>query len=442
MMFVSVMSTSAFAATYDTTDQRTWAGAGQQKKIVDALRTNIESIYGSYAVDNAVFNSIKTIDGILKDLVDGALNDYATSSFNRGGLTSSSTLNDAIVAGLRSTIGGEISDYLNKHYNEYYTYDSAGHRVFNPSAYAGVYAKAASGALTSEKAVAGIQAYMLYAMQRSAFNSVANMANDLRNEINGWDHWGDYGFGDMEKGIHGWNVPGVDLDGVLHNIDPNYASVLSAMGQLGVNLDQSTEKRYDWVEYDPATGKVIDSTKTYNPYKVTLNSGTNNYGTIVITNDDGTKVTKNVKLVNGGEVPSFGLGYEGWITSVDGTLELSKAATNERVNSALIDTYYVDKVTTQGGWDFSSWWPKWVDGVTTFEEVAKEKADYIVNAYEQVGNTLNEPNDTIDGITFGDNVPGYDSFNWAKYDYNNGSPIVQDTTRDSYSNDMWTGYWY
>jgi hypothetical protein len=283
---------------------------------------------------------------------------------------------------------------------------------------------------------------MLYAYQRSAFNTVANMANDLRNDIVGWEHWGDYGFGDMEKGIHGWNVPGFDLDGVLHNIDPNYASVLSAMGQLGVNLDGSTQKTYEWVEYNPTTGKVVKSNVTYNPYKVELDAGKTNTGTIVITKEDGTKETKNVKLVAGNDVPTFDLGYEGWIVDVDGKLQLSKADTDERVNSALIDTYYVDKATTQGHMEGS--WPffKWVDGKTEFKVVDQKDAKYIVNAYEQVGSTLNEPNDTIDGITFGDNVPGYDSFNWAKYDYNNGSPIVQDTTRDSYSNDMWTGYWY
>jgi hypothetical protein len=72
MMFVSIVPTAAFAANYDTSDQRVWKGASQDQKIVEALRTNIENMYGSYAVDNAVYNSVKTIDGILKDLVDGA----------------------------------------------------------------------------------------------------------------------------------------------------------------------------------------------------------------------------------------------------------------------------------------------------------------------------------------------------------------------------------
>ena len=242
MMFVSVMSTAAFADSnstkYDTTDQRTWKGESQNQKIVEALRTNIENMYGSLAVDNAVFSSVKTIDGMLKDMIDGMLKDYSTSAFNgNAGVTSSGDLNDAILAGLRSTVGGEITKYLNEHYSEYYSYDSMGNRVFNPTKYAGVYAKAASSALTSGKAVAGIQAYMLYAAQRSAFNNIANQAHDLRNEIVSWDHWKDYGFGDMSTGIHGWNTPDVTVDGVLHNIDPYYDSMLSALGQLGVDLD-------------------------------------------------------------------------------------------------------------------------------------------------------------------------------------------------------------
>jgi hypothetical protein len=304
MMFVSIVPTAAFAANYDSTDQRVWKGANQDQKIVEALRTNIQNMYGSYAVDNAVYNSVKTIDGILKDLVDGALKDYTTSAFNgAAGLTSSSDLNDAIVAGLRSTIGGQISEYLNKHYNEYYTYDSMGHRVFDPTKYAGVYAKAASDALTSSKATAGIQAYMLYAYQRSAYNTVANMAHDLRNDIDGWDHWADYGFSDMSRNIHTWNTPDATLDGILHNIDPNYVSVLSALGQLGVNLDGSTQ---DVVVGVDARGRNIVA-----------------------------------------HVPTFGLGFDGWISTVDGNHALSNATDDETVTTALITNFYADATGTQ-----------------------------------------------------------------------------------------------
>jgi hypothetical protein len=281
MMFVSVMSTSAFAA-YDTTDQRVWAGASQQKKIVEALRTNVENMYGSYAVDNAVYNSVKTIDDIIKDLVDEALKDYGSNAFSP---TSGTTINDAIVAGLRSTIGGQITDYLQKHQNDFYRFDSLGNRVFNPSAYAGAFAKAASEALTSEKAAAGIQAYMLYAIQRSAFSKLALEADALRSDIIGWEHWGDYGWDDTSRSILRWHVPGTDtdgtnnLDGVLHRLTGAYDAALSALGQLGVDL-----------------------------------------------NDDG----------------YFNLGFGGPVLTVDGGLVRSTVDTNERVNSALLRNLYMD----------------------------------------------------------------------------------------------------
>jgi hypothetical protein len=281
MMFVSVMSTSAFAA-YDHSDQRTWAGESQNKKIVEALRTNLENIYGSYAVDNAVYKSVKGIDDMMKDMIDEMLKDYAPNI--NGSMTTSTALNDAILAGLRSTIGGEITDYIDKHQSDFYKTDSLGHRVFNPAAYAGVFSTAASKALTSGKAAAGIQAYMIYAADRAAFNTISQQAADLQSEILSWGHMGDYGWDDMTKGIHAWHTPGADmdssfgnLDGVLHGIRYSYDQALTKLGQLGVDL-----------------------------------------------NDDG----------------QFGLGFNGWVVTADGTLVKSSADESERVNTALVTPLY------------------------------------------------------------------------------------------------------
>jgi len=427
MMFVSIVPTAAFAADrIDPTDQRVWAGASQQKKIVDALRSNVEAMYGSYAVDNAVFSSVKTIDGILTDLVDEMLKNYSSNDIapGLGTDTSSSDLNDAIVAGLRSTVGGSISDYLNKHQNEYYTYDGTGHKVFNPSAYAGVYAKAASNALTSEKAVAGIQAVMLYAASRSAFNELALEARDLRNDITSWEHWGDYGFGDSLSGNNfiRWHVAdnsGDNIDHVLNGITGNYATVLSALGQLGVNLDQSTQPVP--VFKDPDTGKVYRQN-----VKVDFDTRTGKITGGTVTLADG-KTTKHVDYAYTDYVPTFDLGYEGWIVDADGNLKLSQAAKGERVNSALIDTYYAEEVQKNGK-------------VMLNPVKDPADADYILKVYEQAGEKLNVPNDiTLAGITWTDpdNKAGSDSFNWAEFDYNDGSPITQDITNDAFSYDMW-----
>jgi len=289
MMFVSVISTSAFAA-YDTTDQRTWAGESQNKKIVEALRTNLENIYGSYAVDNAVYKSVKGIDDMMKDMIDEMLKDYAPNI--NGTMTTSTALNNAILAGLRSTIGGEITDYIDKHQSDYYTTDSLGHRVFNPAKYAGVFSTAASKALTSEKAAAGIQAFMIYAADRAAFNTISQQAADLRAEMIAWGHMGDYGWDDAATGIHAWHTPGGDIDslgnidGVLHRIGNSYATVLSKLGQLGVDL-----------------------------------------------NDDNL----------------FGLGFDGWVVTADGTLVKSSADESERVNTALLKSLYSWTPDGKGG---------------------------------------------------------------------------------------------
>jgi hypothetical protein len=280
MMFVSVISTSAFA-NYDHTDQRTWKGESQNKKIVEALRTNLNNIYGSYAVDTAVFKSVKTIDDMLKDMVDKMLEDYAPNI--NGTTTSSSAINDAILAGLRSTVGGEITDYLDKHQADFYVTDSLGHRVFNPAGYAGAFATAASKALTSGKAIAGIQAYMIYAANRAAFNNFSQQAADLRNEIIAWNHLGDYGWDDATKGIHAWHVPLTDmdgtynLDGVLHGIGDSYASVLSVLGQLGVDLDADAAFGLGFNGLvNTVDGTVVTSTASENETVVTplKNSGT------------------------------------------------------------------------------------------------------------------------------------------------------------------------
>jgi len=410
MMFVAIIPTAAFAA-YDTTDQRVWAGAGQTNKIVEALRTNINNMYGSIAVDNAVFNSVKQIDGIIKDLVDGVLKDYGTSPWGgAGSLTSASTLNDAIVAGLRSTIGGEISDYLNKHQSEYYTYDGRGNKIFNPTAYAGVYAKAASGALTSEKAVAGIQAYMLYAMSRSVANNVANQAHDLETSINGWEHWGDYGFGDMGRTILSWHVPGSDvdgrhdLDGILHNVGSSYASVLSALGQLGVNVDNSWTPNYR-VQKD-ANGKVVLDRNGHPVYQLDA---------------DGNKIID-------GYLPTFALGYDGWFQNVDGNFSISTADTTERTSSALINRYF---------WDVDKVNPDIVNPDYTSGDVTTKiaDADYLLTVYEDADKKLNARVD---------DTPWSDSYNWAAitgYELNTDGSVKSVETApvgvDAYTHDTW-----
>jgi hypothetical protein len=241
MMFVSVISTSAFAA-YDHTDQRVWRGAGQEKDIVDALRTNINVMYGTIAADNAVYKTVKSIDDIMKDLVDGMMENYAPTA--AGTTQQGNIISDAVLAGLRATIGGEISDYLTKHANEYYTYDKHGTKILDPTKYAGVFAKAASNAVSSEKAVAGIQAYMYYILQRGTYEKVAQQLADLRLDMNGWGNWGKYGFDDLARPAGAMHMPGTDIDNFINNIDGTMHGVnaifqefLTPEGMVGVDMN-------------------------------------------------------------------------------------------------------------------------------------------------------------------------------------------------------------
>ncbi len=242
MMFVSIIPTSAFAA-YDHEDQRLWRGEGQIKDIIEALKTNVYVMQGSLAADQAVYQTVKSIDKMMNDVVDEMIKGYAPSGF--GTSQPGSVISDAIIAGLRSTIGGQISDYLTKHTFQYYTTDArTGLPVFDPAKYVGVFAKAASEALSSKKAVAGIQAYMYYILQRSTYEKAAEDLALLRNDMAGWGHWGQYGFDDLE---HAWmHMPGTDIDtlffpsnidGTMHGVNAIFQEYLTSDGMLGVDLN-------------------------------------------------------------------------------------------------------------------------------------------------------------------------------------------------------------
>jgi hypothetical protein len=230
MMFVAVVPTAAFAA--DAPQQQSkWAGASTQNNIHDMLQSNIQNMYGAMAADTAVYNTVKGIDDIVKDLASGFLKDYAPNPNGTG--IQEKTIEDAIVSSLRATVGGEISKYLDDHRNEYMSVDKAGNRVFDAMKYAGVFSKAASNAMSSEKAVKGIQNYALLAVQATAYESLAQQAFDLRNDLDSFDHWGDYGFDDANTAWKDWNVPNANGDGTMHTILPNYDTYLNGASQVG-----------------------------------------------------------------------------------------------------------------------------------------------------------------------------------------------------------------
>ena len=238
VVMVLSLAPAAFAA-YDTSDQRVWRGAGQSQDIINALRTNVESMYGSIAADTAVYQTVRGIDDMVKGLVDEMMKGYAPRSAATGATgQAGSVIGDAVKAGLRATIGGEISDYLTKHNREFYKTDALGNQIFDPIAYMGVFAKAASGAVSSEKAIKGIQAYMYYILQRSTYEQVAEDAFDLLQAMKSWGDWGKYGFDDATVALPGfWGVPGTNIDSTMHDVNDIYQEFLTAQGMLGADLN-------------------------------------------------------------------------------------------------------------------------------------------------------------------------------------------------------------
>jgi hypothetical protein len=246
MMFVSVMSTAAFAAVPNPAKQRKWEGS-QAQDVVEALRTNVQNMYGSMAADHVVFDTMKSTNSMINDLIDEALKEYSPNA--KGTNTPKNTIRDAMRAGIKSAVGGTMAEYINDHVNDFTTNDKFGNTVFDPIKYATVYGQALSKALSSKDAVNGIQAYMMYGLQRSAYEKLANEAEILRTRVAGESFWKDYGFTDYSTGVAGsattWFVPGTantvlgnwtpDQTGILHNVNDTYHEYLNVNGLLGAD---------------------------------------------------------------------------------------------------------------------------------------------------------------------------------------------------------------
>jgi len=244
MMFVSVMSTAAFADVGNAASQRKWAGSTQTKDIVEALRNNVQNIYGSLAADQVIYDSMKSTNTMINDLVDEMLKEYrANSTYGTG--VAKTDIRDAIRAGIKSAVGGTVSDYLRGHTSDYISYDKWGNAYVDAVKYASVYGKALSKALSSEDAVNGIQAYYMYAAQRTAYEDMATKAGNLKININNEDFWDDFGFDIDTTGntaFTGWNVPGTavnnvnDPDGLMTGVRDTVEGFLNTKGLLGANI--------------------------------------------------------------------------------------------------------------------------------------------------------------------------------------------------------------
>jgi len=133
MMFVSVLSTNAFAdqhqplPTYGSDTK--WGSLNAANKAISNTKKNIDYIYGALAADTAVFGTVKAMDSVVVDMVKSLFADVdtiskdGTDAAGRVGTwyITSDSLEKNAKAVLRDALGGEIADYMNSHLGSYTT---------------------------------------------------------------------------------------------------------------------------------------------------------------------------------------------------------------------------------------------------------------------------------------------------------------------------------
>jgi hypothetical protein len=124
MMFVSVLSTNAFAdkarvpahPDMDTGTIVDTPRAASNNDAIKKAKENIEYMYGALAADNAVFGAIKSVDSVIGDLAKELFKDVDEFRGIPGGKLESNTKTV-----LRDYIGSAIVNYLDDHRGNYET---------------------------------------------------------------------------------------------------------------------------------------------------------------------------------------------------------------------------------------------------------------------------------------------------------------------------------
>jgi hypothetical protein len=127
MMFVSVLSTAAFADAEQpfpaTTATAKWMDLSVANKAISNSKKNIEYIYGTLAADNAVFGTVKAMDSVVTDLVKGLFADledgYSVKVAGGKNVYSQSLLEKNAKRILRNALGGEVASYMYDHLGNY-----------------------------------------------------------------------------------------------------------------------------------------------------------------------------------------------------------------------------------------------------------------------------------------------------------------------------------
>ena len=187
MMFVSVLSTSAFAAAWPTAQVSTTA--------ITEANKSIQNIYGALVADQAVFDTAKTLhdfsDNMAKAMFDGVEKMASATPGNPD------VYHDVLVDNARKYMKGIIGDtiaaYINAHQNEFL--DPSYINGVDSVKYLNVFAKAVNDAVTSSKAQKGIEALATTLYTLKTWKSVQDKAEDIQKAIAEWGtgKWDEFG---------------------------------------------------------------------------------------------------------------------------------------------------------------------------------------------------------------------------------------------------------
>jgi len=235
MMFVAVIPTAAFAVSLPagwvpTTAAGSayypqWASEYSAKKAVEAATDNIQALYQTLAADQGVFATVSAIDGVVTGISKEIWKDsdgFTIKDTNGNSVSFSADASEKLTnAFLRTIIGDEIMNYMDNHWSSFATHntikDANGNVIreytkIDPVKYMNAFATAASKAVSSDKAIANIQAYVLGLAAIKQYDDFLDDLGDLRDDIDAWSDgdgaeiWATY-FSD-ENGIGRWLVNG------------------------------------------------------------------------------------------------------------------------------------------------------------------------------------------------------------------------------------------
>ena len=191
MMFVAVIPTAAFAVTIPTSTTfpttsgsyvPKWAPKDVAKDAVDDATDNIMAMYQTLAADKGVFATVSAIDGVVTGIAKEIWKD-SDGLFD----LDASAAEKATKNLFRDVIGNEIMNYMDKHWQAFASANDDGTFDINPLKYMEVFATAASKAVSSDKAVANIQAIVTTLASMQAYEDFRDDLDDLASDITLWN---------------------------------------------------------------------------------------------------------------------------------------------------------------------------------------------------------------------------------------------------------------